>query len=423
MHTTAETQTSYAQAATVLVIDTSGSMSYCLLPEHEHTDNCYISTGVACDGTHLSTEKVYHHIIGSGICIYNESDKTYYKATPGCGLTEHTHYEGCGNGNDRLATAKAAAINFLNSYRAGGTGRYVALVRFSTGATVAAGWQDVSTPDGYTAILKAIDGLGADGGTNLQQGLVNAQNLFNESTVSAIPAKHVVALTDGEPTLYGKNGNKGARNYCNENTFNATNTAATNLKTVARLHTISFGTSTKNMLRKAGDLFTEPEWWRFTVSEYLATYVASSESAYSANNADDLNKVFDAISNTITSGLSSGTVHDSLPDGVTSDAIPNRTVEWDLNTFDKETSTNGPEGNTTTYYTYTKSYTVTIDPTQIQGIEDGNYYPLNGPTTLTVGDGVVINFPIPAGKVTLPEPEKYTYTLIYDDNGGSRCSR
>lgn len=411
MHTTTETQTSYAKAATVLVIDTSSSMSYCLLPEHEHTDSCYISTGVQCNDTHLSIKKVYHHIIGDGICIYDESDETYYKATLGCGLKEHEHSEGCGGDNDRLATAKAAAINFLNSYRAGGTGRYVALVRFSTGATVAAGWQDVSTPDGYTAILKAIDGLSADGGTNLQQGLVNAQNLFNESTVSAIPAKHVVALTDGEPTLYGKNGNKGARNYCNENTFNATNTAATNLKTVARLHTISFGTSTKNMLRKAGDLFTEPEWWRFTVSEYLATYVASSESAYSANNADDLNKVFDAISNTITSGLSSGTVHDSLPDGVTSDAIPNRTVEWNLNTFDKETSTNGPEGNTTTYYTYTKSYTVTIDPTQIPEIQDGDYYPLNGPTTLTVGDGVVINFPIPAGKVTL---QKYKLTYIVD---------
>lgn len=365
-------------------------------------------------------KKVYHHIIGDGICIYDESDETYYKATLGCGLKEHEHSEGCGGDNDRSATAKAAAINFLNSYRAGGTGRYVALVRFSTGATVAAGWQDVSTPDGYTAILKAIDGLSADGGTNLQQGLVNAQTLFNESTVSAIPAKHVVALTDGEPTLYGKNGNNGARNYCNENTFNATNTAATNLKTVARLHTISFGTSTKNMLRKAGDLFTEPEWWRFTVSEYLATYVASSESAYSANNADDLNKVFDAISNTITSGLSSGTVHDSLPDGVTSDAIPNRTVEWNLNTFDKETSTNGPEGNTTTYYTYTKTYTVKIDPTAVDAEQYGGYYPLNGPTTLTVKDSnqndVTINFPIPAGKVTLPEPE---YTLTFDANGGS----
>lgn len=102
---TTTTQTSYAQAATVLVIDTSGSM------------------GEGCQRWHI-------------------------------------HNSSCPS---RLKDAKTAAINFLNSYKAGGDGRYVALVRFSTGATVAAGWQDVSTPDGYTAILNALDGLSADG--------------------------------------------------------------------------------------------------------------------------------------------------------------------------------------------------------------------------------------------------------------------
>ena len=138
----------------------------------------------------------------------------------------HIHNSSCPS---RLKDAKTAAINFLNSYKAGGDGRYVALVRFSTGATVAAGWQDVSTPDGYTAILNALDGLSADGGTNLEQGLVNAQNLFNDSTVSVIPAKHVVALTDGEPTYYGPGPDGGNGQYCNQATFDATNDAATNL--------------------------------------------------------------------------------------------------------------------------------------------------------------------------------------------------
>ena len=49
MHTSTTTHTHYDQAATVLVIDTSGSMSYCLQPEHKHTASCYTSTGVPCD--------------------------------------------------------------------------------------------------------------------------------------------------------------------------------------------------------------------------------------------------------------------------------------------------------------------------------------------------------------------------------------
>lgn len=80
MHTTTETQTSYAKAATVLVIDTSSSMG-CQKLLHPENDNC----------------------------------------------------------PSRLKDAKAAAKSFLDSYKAGGDGRYVALVRFSTGATVAAG--------------------------------------------------------------------------------------------------------------------------------------------------------------------------------------------------------------------------------------------------------------------------------------------
>ena len=104
---------------------------------------------------------------------------------------------------------------------------------------------------------------------------------------------------------------------------------------------------------------------------------------------------------------------------MTSSAIPNGTADWDLKDFEK-----GEEkvGDTTTY-TYTKSYTVTIDPTVVNAEQYGGYYPLNGPTTLTVKDSnnedVTIDFPIPAGKVTLPEPEKYTYTLTYNANGGS----
>ena len=85
----------------------------------------------------------------------------------------------------------------------GGTGRYVALVDFNTNATAAdAGWQDVSAEAGYTAILTAINDLKPDGGTNLDDGLQNANLLFAKSNVQEIDSKNIIALTDGEPTYY-----------------------------------------------------------------------------------------------------------------------------------------------------------------------------------------------------------------------------
>lgn len=363
MHTTTTTQTSYAQAATVLVIDTSGSMGYCV--EHGKKDHC---------------------------------------------------------NNSRLGAAKTAAIDFLDSYRAGGTGRYVALVDFNTTATVAdADWQDVSSDAGYNTILTAIKNLKVGGGTNLDDGLQKANQLFTETDVQGIGSKNIIALTDGKPTYYmttflgflptlGGDGQE-----CSEKVFKATANTAESIRTSGTtLYSICFGAANEEVKNP----YTNN---KISLFEYLNEYIAPGKT-YSANNLTELDSAFGAISSTITSGLSSGTVHDSLPDGVTSDAIPSGTVgvNWELKDFEKDENTEGPEGNTTTYYTYTKTYTVKIDPTAVDAEQYGGYYPLNGPTTLTVkdsnGQDVQIDFPIPAGKVTLPEPE---YTLTFDANGGS----
>ena len=422
MHTSTTTHTHYDQAATVLVIDTSGSMSYCLQPEHKHTASCYTSTGVPCDNLiHYDLDKngVYQHYDGSGTCI--EVDETYYEATLNCGLTNHTHHTGCGGGNDRLATAKIAAIDFLNSYRADdGTGRYVALVSFRKSATVArAGWQNVSTNAGYTAILNAINNLEADGGTNLDDGLQTANQLFAEPVVQGIGSKNIIALTDGKPTYYmgtdwlGSPDVKGNGKDCSEKVFKATESTAASIRNGGTtLYSICFGAANEEVK----DPYTDTN---ISLFNYLNTYIAPSKT-YAANDFSALKAAFEAISSSITSVLSSGTVHDSLPTGVTSTEIPGGTAVWDLNTFDKKESTAGTEGNTTTTYTYTKTYTVQIDPSEA-GKSDGEYCPLNGPTTLKVKGSndkdVDIPFPIPAGKVTLP-----TYTVTYNLDGGTTTS-
>lgn len=312
-----------------------------------------------------------------------------------------------------MKDAKAAAINFLDSYKVGGTGRYVALVDFNTNATVAdAGWQDVSTEAGYTAILTAINDLKPDGGTNLDDGLQNANLLFAKSNVQEIDSKNIIALTDGEPTYYmtkdifGIPTVGGFGNSCTKEVFEAAaNTAASICNSGTTLYSICFGAANEEVKNPNTGAY-------ISLFEYLNTYIALNKT-YSANDFSGLTDAFDAISSSITSGLSSGTVNDSLPDGVTC-ISGDFEGNWNL--------TGEPgEGGVTTY-TYTKTYTVKIDPTAVDAEQYDGYYPLNGPTTLTVkgsnGEDVTIDFPIPAGKVTL---QKYNLTINYKYADGTEA--
>ena len=298
----------------------------------------------------------------------------------------------------------------------GGTGRYVALVDFNTNATAAdAGWQDVSTEAGHTAILTAINDLKPDGGTNLDDGLQNANLLFAKSNVQEIDSKNIIALTDGEPTyhmtkdIFGNPTVGGFGNSCTKEVFEATaNTAASICNRGTTLYSICFGAANEEVKNPNTGAYIS----RF---EYLNTYIALNKT-YSANDFSGLKDAFDAIFSSITSGLSSGTVHDSLPDGVTC-ISGDFEGNWNLTGATGEPG----EGGVTTY-TYTKTYTVKIDPTAVDAEQYDGYYPLNGPTTLTVkgsnDEDVTIDFPIPAGKVTL---QKYNLTINYKYADGTEA--
>ena len=295
----------------------------------------------------------------------------------------------------------------------GGTGRYVALVDFNTNATVAdAGWQDVSAEAGYTAILTDINDLKPDGGTNLDDGLQNANLLFAKSNVQEIDSKNIIALTDGEPTYYmtkdifGTPTVGGFGNSCTKEVFEAAaNTAASICNSGTTLYSICFGAANEEVKNPNTGAY-------ISLFEYLNTYIALNKT-YSANDFSGLTDAFDAISSSITSGLSSGTVHDSPPDGVTC-ISGDFEGNWNL--------TGEPgEGGVTTY-TYTKTYTVKIAPTAVDAEQYDGYYPLNGPTTLTVkgsnDEDVTIDFPIPAGKATL---QKYNLTINYKYADGTEA--
>ena len=312
---------------------------------------------------------------------------------------------------------------------------------FATGAALKQEWVDVSNSDVYQKVLKNIKGLSAEGGTNLDAGLTYAEYLLNADKVNGA-VKNVIALTDGQPTFfidtnmnaYDDDGLKylnrefltidkkqyrvhGTGDSCNEKTFTETVASADAVKNHAKLYTVCFDADETIGVPNSKD--------QITVSAYLSTRIATQPTktgeqfAYDADNAEKLYVEFAKITQSIVSGLNTGTVKDTLPAGITSEAFgKDKVKEWKLNEapFTKNETPNTVGGKQVTTYTYTYTYTVTIDPEKASLVEvgDENYAPLNGETTLTVknsaGENVTIPFPIPAGKVTMP-----SHTVTYTD--------
>ena len=379
------TTTPPGAAATVLVIDTSGSMDYCsdCGQENSHADGC----------------KYYNR---------NWRDNSIK------------------NGQTRLAAAKEAAISFLDAYKgdAASVGRYVSLVSFAGSASVKCDWQDVSTPAGYNAVVRAIRSLSANGGTNLDAGLSTAASQFKSNAVSGISkdSRNVIALTDGIPTYYGDNTSQHGSYGCPD-TNAATAKSAAVLKESASLYTVCFGAAndrcwTAGSTHETNWLGVPVEWHNTDgplVGEFLRDSIAtkangSTKYAYNAANSAELFEAFKAITTSITTGISSGTVTDPMGPNISVTAKPDNFVSADGKTYTWELA-NGvksTDGSKTTY-TYRLSYTVTLDTTG-EGFDENAYYPANGKTTFTSGDKN-FEFPVPGVKGTIPSYQvKYAYT-------------
>ena len=408
---TTETTTPPGAAATVLVIDVSGSMKYCAEcgssaskdGAYYHAADCELSTGTTTIGGGRGQPSI---TVGSAV----QSDET------------------------RLYAAKAAAISFLDSYKGttSGTGRYVSVVKFSTNASVAQEWVDVSTEKGYSQAESAINGLSANGGTNLERGLYTANSQLTQDAVKSISAdaKNVIVLTDGIPTYYGEGSGKnntpaGPGSIGCPDVNEATAATAAELQKNATVYTVCFGAAGQKCWNDTDDCKGCDEEHNAsdapTVDAFLSGSVASSsDKAYDADNTDGLNEAFEAITETITSGLTGNgmTVTDPMGEGVTADIDDLVSVvtddsdgtgfTWDLSKTEPVVATSG----SVTTYTYTITYTVTIDPTEIEGFDENTYYPLNRETTLTIPgkeENIVLNFEVPGVKGVLP-----TYTVIYN---------
>ena len=109
---------------------------------------------------------------------------------------------------DKLAGAKKAAQSFLNGFApaAGDSAkRKVAIVAFSSNAKTVQGWTDAANlkTQSDATYCDPIRNLSANGGTNIEGGLMLAENLLGTCDGS-IPAtgRYVILMSDGKPTYY-----------------------------------------------------------------------------------------------------------------------------------------------------------------------------------------------------------------------------
>ena len=325
----------------------------------------------------------------------------------------------------RIDNLKAAAKEFVRSYAGDreNVGRYLAVVDFATHVEVPLNWTDVSSTRGKNNAFEAINNLAAGGGTNLDAGIKQATSLFLKDDVKEIQKanRNTVVLTDGTPTYYLKDCVGGWDTFFHthviidgitydvdgdggegsEKTVEATSKDAKLLKDQSTVYTVCYGAA-KDKAYEDGP----------TVSEFLKGSIATSrDKAYDSSDTDDLAKVFKAISESVTTGITGKDleVFDGTAPFVSVSQLP-PSVQQDKSGFKWKlaNATTTTEG-TQTYYTYELEYFVTLDADH-PDFKEGKLYPLNGETYIAMPDGSKVKFPIPGAKGI-----KTRYTVTYTD--------
>ena len=334
-------------AAVVLVIDTSGSMKYCS----------------ECDAT-------YEHNNGWDW-------GTYY---------DHPF-------QSRLSAAQSAAKNFLKEFSELKTDdedtahRWVQIISFDTDATREQDWIDVSAQDGLSTAEEVIDGLVANGGTNIEGGLLLANNNLTEAKeqgnkLDGVDYIYTILLTDGSPTNYvrDKNNTKnslteisgdGNGTETTEDCYKDVPSIAEKIKQTSRLsklYSICYGDVWNDTLYSTGHGWDKEE---VTVGKWLAGF---SSTAYQSDSAQDLFDNFDSILSQIILATQAFRVTDTMgpymtPVEVTSGEgeFSGNTLTWNLLASEPDDSSSlitDAQGNVSGFLSYTLKYKVKLDNLQ-----------------------------------------------------------
>ena len=226
-------------------------------------------------------------------------------------------FGGWGSGSRRAALQEAAE-NFVNATEQSNQGleqnkqHRISIVTFDTGSRVSRGWTYVSG-NGANQLRSTIDGLSANGATRVDLGMNNASSQLNSARQDA--TKVVIVFTDGDPTS--------GSSFENEVAADAINTAYTIKQSKgAKVYTIGiFSGANPNTDNKANNYMNamssnypaatadgENGGW-FDDGYFNITWGDGSRNdGYykSATNSEELNKVFEEISEDITTNAGSG---------------------------------------------------------------------------------------------------------------------
>lgn len=392
-----------------------------------------------------------------------------------CGKKEHSLFDSCKNTTSRMYETRQAIAGeggFLDSLVAGnanGGKLLVSVIRFSGYSTEDAKtvceWTDIRTESGLQTVKNAVNQLKANGGTNLEAGLMLARNRLKMDAVASAASKYTVLLTDGKPTArceldhtetgsitdYNDGSTPGwnGGSDCSEAERNEAKAMAAQVKELSKLYTICYGVSGEELYGKdpcvncGKDRDKHYGYWEYctnewgdnrtyqattvTIGDYLRDEIATPKDtsvtpniqyAFNASDTAAVNAAFANIASSTTEGINaSGTtvtdpmgkfiVLGTLPEGATAS---NGTLTWSLGQPSEIRETTGQNGEKVYTYIYTYTYPITLD-TSAKGFEEGKYYPTNGPTYLSVpGSDAKYYFNIPGVKGTVPT---YGYRVEY----------
>lgn len=207
---------------------------------------------------------------------------------------------------------------------------------------------------------------------------------------------HTHVTIDGTTYDLAGDGGEGS-----EKTVEATSQDAMLLKDQSTVYTVCYGAA-RDKAYEDGP----------TVSEFLKGSIATSpKKAYDSSETDNLTEVFKAISDSVTTGITGKDleVFDGAAPFVSVSQLPS-SIPQDKSGFKWKlaNATTTTEG-TQTYYTYELEYFVTLDADHPE-FEEGKLYPLNGETYIAMPNGSKVKFPVPGAKGI-----KSRYTVTYTD--------
>ena len=343
-----------------------------------------------------------------------------------CGSQWHGQYGHDHQFKSRLAAAQEAACSFLEDFSklSAGDGdpahRWVKIIEFASGASTVEnrdnttqGWIDVSSTNGLQTAEKLVNGLDANGGTNIEAGLQLARNNLYQrnqenSPIHDVDYLYTILLTDGKPTYGTANLNNTDTNYIGhsmrDDTGDTTNYSDVDdaksfadsiqgLTNASQLYSICFGTDSSRDEVWEDELLdnergASEEWKDKTVKQWLKEI---SSDAYSGGaSGDKLFENFESIMTQIAlstkafivkdemgqymtsadiqpveNGDSDGTVHNDA-------SVSDNTLTWRI-LFSEQDGTStyeeNEDGTVTGYLSYTLKYKVTLDNLQNQDIK------------------------------------------------------